>query len=119
MLPFGLLREMRDFCLLPNIISYGSAISACVKGGQLQLAWQDLLLPSAPERKVGNGGKHWDCFYGCDTIILLPDVSSYTSEIVASEKGGQWQPVPGPLQECDTMFFSGRCHQLQFCNHRL
>ena len=56
-------------------------------------------------RKLGNGGKHWDCVYGCDTIILLLDVISYTCEIIASEKGGQWQQAPGLLQECDTFFF--------------
>ena len=101
------------------VISYCSGISACEKGGQFQLAWQALLLPSAPVREVGNGGKHWDCFYGCDTIIWLLDVISYTFVIIACEKGGKWQQALGLLQECDTMFFSGRRHQLQFCNHCL
>jgi len=101
------------------VISYCSGISACEKGGQFQLALQALLLPSAPVREVGNGGKHWDCFYGCDTIIWLLDVISYTFVIIACEKGGKWQQALGLLQECDTMFFSGRRHQLQFCNHCL
>ena len=69
--------------------------------------------------KVGNGRKHWDWFYGCDTIIWLLDVISYTFVIIACEKGGKWQQALGLLQECDTMFFSGRRHQLQFCNHCL
>ena len=101
------------------VISHCSAISACEKCGQFQLAWQALLLPSAPVREVGNGRKHWDWFYGCDTIIWLLDVISYTFVIIACEKGGKWQQALGLLQECDTMFFSGRRHQLQFCNHCL
>ena len=36
---------------------------------------------------------------------MLLDVISYTSEIIAGEKGGQWQQALGLLQECDTMFF--------------
>ena len=107
-------KKRRPFfwCLLSSppwpaaaVISYCSGISACEKGGQFQLAWQALLLPSAPVREVGNGRKHWDWFYGCDTIIWLLDVISYTFVIIACEKGGKWQQALGLLQECDTMFF--------------
>ena len=114
-------RNATQCFFLVDVISYSSAIIACEKGRKWKHAFGLLvriyspffycqrssarILPSAPVRKVGNGGKHRDCVYGCDTIILLLDVISYTSEIVTSEKGGQWQPAPGLLQRCDTMFF--------------
>ena len=63
--------------LLPNVISNSSAISACGKGGQSQLA---LRLPL------------WMRHHH-----LLPDVISYNSAISACEKGGQWQRALGLL----------------------
>ena len=89
-------------------VGNGSMHSDCLSGCNTIPCCQrssGRILPSAPVRKMGNGGKHCDCVYGCDTIILLLDVISYACEVIASEKGGQWQQAPGLLQECDTTFF--------------
>ena len=92
-------RDVTEGFLQPNVISKSSAISACEKGGQ----W-----PQALGLLFSKRHNH-----------LLPDVISYTFVIIACEKGGKWQQALGLLQECDTMVFSGRRHQLQFCNHCL
>ena len=145
----GLLVRMRHNYLLPDVISHSSDILASEKGGKWRHASlpeqsvhschvfrlsKVFCFPAAYHgahfcyhrlregwacTRTATSGKHWDCVYGCDTIISLLDVIRGTSEIIAGEQGGQWQQALGLLQECDTMFFSGRCHQLQICNHRL
>merc|ERR1739841_325877 len=75
---------MREADLVPDVISYSAAISACEKGGQWQVALG--LLATMQE------------------AALVPNVISYSAAISACEKCGQWQEALGLLatmQEAD------------------
>ncbi|CAE8596114.1 unnamed protein product [Polarella glacialis] len=63
----------------PNVVSYSSAISACEKGGQWQLAME--LLAEMPEKRIS------------------PNEVSYNAAISACEKGREWQLALGLLAQ--------------------
>ena len=62
--------EMRKIGVLPDVITYNAAISACEKGEQ----WQQVLRILAEMRSVS----------------VLPDVITYNAAISACEKSEQW-----------------------------
>ena len=67
----SLLAVMQQSAVLPNIISYDAAISACEMGRQGQQA-------------LGLWG-------GVAAAAVVPDVISYNAAISACVKGQQWQ----------------------------
>ena len=92
------------------------------------------LLKSSLVRKVGNGSRHSDCCRNATQCFFLADVISYSSAIIACEKGRKWKHAFGLLAEMrdnhhasveiksmsmDFMcmrhnYFVARCHQLHF-----
>ena len=62
---------MRKIGVLPDVITYNAAISACEKSEQ----WQQALGVLAEKRKIS----------------MLLDVITYSSAISACAKGEQWQ----------------------------
>ncbi len=66
---------MREAGLVPNVITYNAAISACEKGEQ----WQKALGILAVMPEAG----------------LVPNVITYNAAISACEKGQQWQQALG------------------------
>merc|ERR1711964_801450 len=81
-LALRLMQEMKRHGLIPNVITYGAAISACEKGKNSELALQFLREMRASE--------------------LSPNLISYSAAIGACEKGMQWAEALSLLREmCD------------------
>ncbi|CAE8642724.1 unnamed protein product, partial [Polarella glacialis] len=82
----GLLEQMPQMRVVPDAISYSSAISACASSGgptNWELALQ--LLSKISE------------------IRAVPDAISYSASMTACEKGGQWQQALGVLNKMPEM----------------
>ena len=92
--------------VVPDVISYSAAISACEKGGEWQKALKlfEAMLKAtvAPNvfsynatisacEKGGQWQQALNSFEEMPKATVAPDVISYSATISACEKGGQWQ----------------------------
>ena len=78
-----ILAEMRSVSVLPDVVTYNAAISACEKSEQ----WQQALGVLAEKRKIS----------------MLLDVITYSSAISACAKGEQWQQDLDSWQRCERL----------------
>jgi pentatricopeptide repeat protein len=76
---FGMLQEMRQAGVAPDVYSHNRLITVCEKGGQ----WQKALSLLDEMRAAG----------------VAPNVISFNAAISACEKGGQWQKALSLMDE--------------------
>merc|ERR1712032_1792965 len=96
--------------LEPDIISYGSSISACEKGGQ----WPEAL--SLLREKGGRWLEALSLLREMGDVRLALDVITYNAGISACEKGGQWPEVLSLLRELEDV---GEHYQAQCWHQRV
>ena len=92
-LPYIAPDVLQSVSVLPDVITYRAAISACVKGGQ----WQKSLGHLAQMRNVGvlphviTYNAAICAWWKMSCVRVLPDVITYSALISACETGDQWQ----------------------------